>query len=71
VKMKWVGGVNLSKEDQVDLSKITKPGDTIELSVSITIPGKVTSKMQIMEWALVNPRNEIFCKLYYLISYSF
>jgi len=71
VKMKWVGGVNLGKEDQVDLSKITKPGDTIELSVSITIPGKVTSKMQIMEWALVNPRNEIFCKLYYLISYSF
>jgi hypothetical protein len=67
VKIKWVGGVNLCDQDCQDWSGQVKPGDEYTLKIDLTMPSIATNKVQIVEWGLVNPANEIFCKLYYLI----
>lgn len=69
VRLKWVGGINLSDADQVDWLHRIEPGQTVELNVDIRVPNKKTVKSQVVGWGLVNEQNEIFCKLYLVIPY--
>ena len=71
VRIKWVGGVNLGDQDCLDWSGQVKPGDKYSIKINLSMPALPTSKMQIVEWGLVNSANEIFCKLYYLIPYVY
>jgi hypothetical protein len=71
VKFKWVGGVNLSDSDSMELQGVIKPGDTQEFTMIMQLPEKPSNRNQIIEWGLVNQENQIFCKLYYLISSTY
>lgn len=71
VRIKWVGGVNLCDQDCLDWRGPVKPGDEYSLRIDLSIPALPTNKTQLVEWGLVNPANEIFCKLYYLIPYVY
>jgi hypothetical protein len=71
VRIKWVGGVNLCDQDCLDWSRQVKPGDKYTLRIDFSMPALPTNKAQIVEWGLINPANEIFCKLYYLVPYVY
>jgi hypothetical protein len=71
VRIKWVGGVNLCDQDCMEWSSPVKPGDKYVVKIDLSMPSLPTNKVQIVEWGLVNPANEIFCKLYYLIPYVY
>lgn len=67
VRIKWVGGVNLWDQDCIEWTGQVKPGDKYIVKIDLSMPSLPTNKVQIVEWGLVNPENEIFCKLYYMI----
>jgi len=67
VRVKWIGGVNLCEQDCIEWSGQVKPGGSYMLKIELSMPVLPTDKPQIVAWGLVNPENEIFCKLYYLI----
>ena len=71
VRIKWVGGVNLCDQDCQDWSGQIKPGDKYIVKIDLSMPALPTNKIQLVEWGLVNPANEIFCKLYYVIPYVY
>lgn len=71
VRIKWVGGVNLYDQDFLDWSGQVQPGDEYSIKINLSMPAHPTNKMQIVKWGLINPANEIFCKLYYLIPYVY
>ncbi|MBM3136588.1 MAG: hypothetical protein FJZ98_00185 [Chloroflexi bacterium] len=71
VKIKWVGGINLCDQDCLDWNGQVKPGGKYTLVIELSMPSIPTNKTQIVAWGLVNPSNEIFCKLYYLIPYVY
>lgn len=71
VRLKWVGGMRLCPDDRQAWMGKVMPGETVLLSVKMQMPAEATDKPQIVEWGLVNPQNEIFCKLYYQIPYIY
>lgn len=71
VEIKWIGGVNLCDKDCVEWPVEVKPGETFTIDLDLAMPAKATDKPQIAQWGLVDPANNVFCKLYFVVPYTY
>jgi len=71
VEIKWVGGTNLCDKECIEWSAEVKPGETFIFDLDLAMPAKLTDKPQIVQWGLVDPANNVFCKLYFVVPYTY
>lgn len=71
VEIKWVGGINLCDKECVEWPAEVKPGETFIFDLNLVMPAKTTDKPQIVQWGLVDPANNVFCKLYFVVPYTY
>lgn len=71
VEIKWVGGINLCDRDSIEWSAEVKPGETFAFNLDLAMLAMATDKLQIVQWGLVDPAKNVFCKLYFVIPYTY